>query len=84
MHMTEINISQSDGIYELSKIIQELKILKDLTLDEILRRDYEIYIRDIQRFLKKSSRKVISSEDIQIYIDDYQEVIQRAKAEEME
>ena len=81
--MTNINISQEDGIYELSKILQELRNLKDLATDEILLRDYEIYIRDIQRFLKKTSQKVMSTVDIQVYIDDYQQVLQIAKADEV-
>ena len=83
LQMTNINISQEDGIYELSKILQELRNLKDLATDEILLRDYEIYIRDIQRFLKKTSQKVMSMEDIQVYIDDYQQVLQIAKADEV-
>ncbi len=83
LQMTDINISQEDGIYELSKILQELRNLKDLATDEILLRDYEIYIRDIQRFLKKTSQKVMSTVDIQVYIDDYQQVLQMAKADEV-
>ena len=83
LQMTNINISQKDGIYELSKILQELRNLKDLATNEILLRDYEIYIRDIQRFLKKTSQKVISTEDIQVYIDDYQQVLQMVKADEI-
>ncbi len=83
LQMTNINISQEDGIYELSKILQELRNLKDLATDEILLRDYEIYIRDIQRFLKKTSQKVMSTVDIQVYIDDYQQVLQMAKADEV-
>lgn len=83
LQMSNINISQEDGIYELSKILQELRNLKALATDEILLRDYKIYIRDIQRFLKKASQKVIPVEDIQVYIDDYQQVLQMAKLEEM-
>ncbi len=83
LQMTNINISQEDGIYELSKILQELRNLKALATDEILLRDYKIYIRDIQRFLKNASQKVIPAEDIQVYIDDYQQVLQMAKLDEI-
>lgn len=83
LQMTNINISQEDGIYELSKILQELRNLKALATDEILLRDYKIYIRDIQRFLKKASQKVMPAEDIQVYIDDYQQVLQMAKLDEI-
>ncbi len=83
LQMTNINISQEDGIYELSKILQELRNLKALAKDEILLRDYKIYIRDIQRFLKKASQKVLAAEDIQVYIDDYQQVLQMAKLDEI-
>ncbi len=84
IQMTNINITQENGIYQLSNVLQELRILRDLATDENLKRDYEIYIRDIQRFLKKSSQKIMSLEEIQVYIDDYQEVIQKARADEME
>jgi DNA-binding helix-hairpin-helix protein with protein kinase domain len=83
-HAAEIDILQKNTVYQLSNILQELRTLRDLTNDEDLQRDYEIYIRDIQRFLKKSSQKTMPLEEIQVYIDDYQEVIERAKAEEME
>jgi hypothetical protein len=77
--IASIDNLQKNGMYELSKLLQELKIFKKTATDERLRRDYDIYVRDIQRFLKKASHEILPLEEFQVYIDDYQGVIQNAK-----
>lgn len=78
-NITKFDKPQETGIDELSKLLQELCFLKKRATDKRSQRDYDIYVRDIRRFLKKASYKVLTSEEIQVYIDDYQEVIQKAE-----
>jgi hypothetical protein len=79
MRDVKSNNLQKTNIDELSKLLQEICFLKKRTTDAKAQRDYDIYARDIQRFLKKAAYKVLTSEEIQVYIDDYQGVVQNAK-----
>ena len=76
VQMAGIKGSLKNGIHELLKILQELNVLKDLATDESSRKDYEIYVRDVQEFLEKASSNTVSLEEIQVYIDDYQGVVE--------
>lgn len=75
--------SGGDETTDLKKVLlgflQEFDFLKRQTTDPTARNDYEIYIRDIGRFLETASLRTITSEEIQVYIDDYSEVIQHVK-----
>lgn len=69
------------GINELLKLLQELNRLKNSATDSTLRKDYEIYTRDIHSFLERAAFASPSLEDIQVYIDDYRSVVQHVKDE---
>lgn len=79
-HFETVNLRKT-GINELLKLMQELNRLKNQTVNEAVRKDYEIYIRDIHRFLERAAFTSPSLEDLQIYIDDYQAVVQNMKDE---
>lgn len=79
MRVQENNSKRKSGINKLLRILWELNSLKNLTTNEKALRDYDIYIRDIQRFLEKSSLATRTLDDIQVYIDDYQGVILHLK-----
>jgi hypothetical protein len=63
------------GIKKISELLKDLYSLKKRVVDKSLLRDYDIYIRDIERFLEEASVTIPSLEDIQVYVDDYQSVI---------
>ena len=72
--------SRKYRIDTLLKIFFELNEMKNETTDENLLRDYEIYLRDIKKFLDKAAGTAPSMEDLQVYIDDYEGVITNLKA----
>lgn len=75
-----LNKSRKYRIDTLLKIFFELNEMKKETTDEKLLRDYEIYLRDIKKFLDKAAVAAPSMEDLQVYIDDYEGVITNLKA----
>lgn len=75
----KMDSKKRSGIDKLSELLKEIYFLKKQTVDKSLLRDYDIYIRDIQRFLEKASVVTPSLDDIQAYIDDYQGVILQIK-----
>jgi len=76
----KLNKNRKYRIDTLLKIFFELNEMKNETTDEKLLRDYEIYLRDIKRFLDKAAVTAPSMEDLQVYIDDYEGVITHLKA----
>lgn len=75
-----LNMSRKYRIDTLLKLFFELNEMKNETTDEKLLRDYEIYLRDIKKFLEKAAVTAPSKEDLQVYIDDYEGVIINLKA----
>lgn len=76
----KLNLKCKSGINKLLQLLWELDALKSQATDEDIIRDFDIYIRDIRRFLEKSSFRAPSLDEIQVYIDDYQGVISHMKA----
>ncbi len=74
------DLKRKSGINKLLRLLWELDALKGRVTDEKDLRDFEIYTRDIRRFLEKSSIALPSLDEIQVYIDDYQRVIKLMKA----
>lgn len=75
-----LNKSRKYRIDTLLKLFVELNEMKNKTTDEKLLRDFEIYLRDIKKFLDKAAVTAPSKEDLQVYIDDYEGVITHLKA----
>ena len=76
----KLNKSRKYRIDTLLKLFVELNEMKNKTTDEKLLRDFEIYLRDIKKFLDKAAVTAPSKEDLQVYIDDYEGVITHLKA----
>lgn len=79
-NQNKLDFKRKSGINKLLRLLWELDALKSQAADEKTQRDFDIYIRDIRRFLEKSSFRTPSLVEIQVYIDDYQNVIQHLKA----
>lgn len=79
-NQNNLDFKRKSGINKLLRLLWELDALKGQATDEKTQRDFDIYIRDIRRFLDKSSFRAPSLVEIQVYIDDYQGVIQHLKA----
>jgi hypothetical protein len=79
-NQNKLDFKRKSGINKLLRLLWELDALKSQAVDEKTQRDFDIYIRDIRRFLEKSSFRTPSLVEIQVYIDDYQGVIQHLKA----
>lgn len=75
-----LDLKRRSGINKLLRLLWELDALKSRTTDKEALRDFDIYIRDIQRFLDRASFRAPSLDEIQVYIDDYQSVIRHMKA----
>lgn len=75
-NQNKLDFKCKSGINKLLQLLWELDALKGRVADEKTQRDFDIYIRDIRRFLEKTSYKAPSLDEIQVYIDDYQNVIE--------
>lgn len=75
-NQNKLDFKRKSGINKLLRLLWELDALKSQAVDEKTQRDFDIYIRDIRRFLEKTSYKAPSLDEIQVYIDDYQNVIE--------
>lgn len=71
--------SKPTGLKVLTGLLEEFECLKRRTTDPTAQKDYEIYIRDIGKFLQTATLRPLTAEEIQIYIDDYSEVIHHEK-----
>ncbi|NLW47175.1 MAG: hypothetical protein GXY86_07555 [Firmicutes bacterium] len=75
----KLNLKSKSAITKLLRLLWELDALKSQATDEERLRDFDIYIRDIRRFLEKVSLRAPSLDEIQVYIDDYQGVVEHMK-----